>query len=48
MNKKFLISQLAGKVLQDQMLMQKLSNLVYELMLEDFRNQRNCYSKYRR
>ncbi len=48
MMKKFVISQLAGKVLQEKMLMQKLSNLVYELMLEDFRNQRNYYGKYRR
>ena len=43
MNEKFVISQLACKVLQEKMLMQKLSNLVYELMLEDFRNQRNCF-----
>ena len=48
MNKKNIISQLVCKVLEDKILMQKLSDLVYELMLEDLQNQRNYYGKYRR
>lgn len=41
-------SSLAAKILQDHKLLQKLTDKVYELMLEDIRNQRERSGNYRR
>jgi hypothetical protein len=45
--KKDEMAQLIDKVLLDPMLMRKLSDRVYELMLEDLRNTRDRAGNYR-
>jgi hypothetical protein len=45
--KKDEIAQLIDKVILDPMLMRKLSDRVYELMLEDLRNTRDRAGNYR-
>jgi len=45
--KKDEMAQLIDKVLVDPMLMRKLSDRVYELMLEDLRNTRDRAGNYR-
>ncbi len=47
MNKQAEIYQLADKALQDIMVLQQLSNKVYELMLQDLRIQRDRSRNYR-
>ena len=42
------IAQFASQVLQDSLLMQKLGDRVYELMIEDLANQRERHWNYRR
>jgi hypothetical protein len=46
MNEKSSISQLANKALQDRFIIQKLSDKVYELMLQDLRLQRDRSQNY--
>ncbi|MFB2835642.1 MULTISPECIES: hypothetical protein [Floridanema] len=41
------ISQLVEKVMLDPILLRRLSNRVYELMLEDLRNQRDRSCNYK-
>lgn len=41
------ISKLAEKVMLDPILLRRLSNRVYELMLEDLRNQRDRDRNYK-
>lgn len=45
--KKDEMAQLIDKVIVDPMLMRKLSDRVYELMLEDLRNTRDRVGNYR-
>lgn len=45
--KKDEMAQLIDKVILDPMLMRKLSDRVYELMLEDLRNSRDRAGNYR-
>lgn len=45
--KKDEMAELIDKVILDPMLMRKLSNRVYELMLEDLRNTRDRAGNYR-
>lgn len=40
------ISKLAAKVLEDPLLLQMLSDRVYQLMLEDLRNQRERHGNF--
>ncbi|MFB8788172.1 MAG: hypothetical protein U7123_04835 [Potamolinea sp.] len=40
------LSKLAAKVLEDPMLLQMLSDRVYQLMLEDLRNQRERHGNF--
>ncbi|WP_017741803.1 hypothetical protein [Scytonema hofmannii] len=48
MNNQSALSQLAEQVLQNPILLRKLSEKVYELMLADIQNQRDRSGKYRR
>jgi hypothetical protein len=48
MNNQSALSELAKQVLQNPMLLQKLSEKVYELMLLDRQNQRERSGNYRR
>lgn len=47
MDKNSEITQLANQILQERLLIQKLSNKVYELMLQDLRIQRDRSRNYR-
>ena len=42
------IARFAAEVMEDTLLMQKLGDRVYELMIEDLANQRERYWNYRR
>lgn len=42
------IAKFAAEVMEDTLLMQKLGDRVYELMIEDFANQSERYRNYRR
>jgi hypothetical protein len=46
-NEKSEISELVEKVMLDPILIRRLSNRVYELMLEDLRNQRDRSCNYK-
>jgi hypothetical protein len=47
MNEEKSISQLANKALQDRLIIQKLSDKIYELMLQDLRLQKDRSKNYR-
>lgn len=47
MNKDSEITYLANQILQERLLLQKLSNQVYELMLQDLRIQCDRFRNYR-
>ena len=48
MTKKPQINQIVEKVLSDDILLQKLSEKVYKLMLEEIQNERDRNPNYRR
>jgi hypothetical protein len=48
MSKKPSISKLANKILQDPILLQKLTDKVHEIMIEDLRKQREMNRSYGR
>ncbi len=48
MTEKPQINQIAQKVLSDDILLQKLSDKVYKLMLEEIQNERDRNPNYRR
>ena len=48
MNNQSALSELAKQVLQNPILLQKLSEKVYELMLSDIHNKRERSGNYRR
>ncbi|BAZ50308.1 hypothetical protein NIES4103_29240 [Nostoc sp. NIES-4103] len=47
MNENSVIIQLANQILQERLLVEKLSHKVYELMLQDLRIQRDRSRNYR-